>query len=85
MNWLITRLPCVTEAGQEGCSLGVENGTIKMDYTSPNGTKSRYHVDLGSMRIEAWEGKPGEDLQPIDLAEGTVCTRAPLPEGLTVN
>ncbi|MEL7689237.1 hypothetical protein [Citromicrobium bathyomarinum] len=71
--------------GQDGCSLGIEDGAIAMTYTSPKGVGSRYRVDLASMDMEAWETKPGEAERRVSFAKGSKCVRGPLPEGLKVN
>jgi len=71
--------------GQEGCSLGIEDGAIAMTYTSPKGVGSRYRVDLASMDIEAWETRPGEAERQVSFARGAKCVREPLPEGLKIN
>ena len=71
--------------GQEGCSLGIEDGAIAMTYTSPKGVDSRYRVDLTSMDIAAWETRPGEEERSVSFATGAKCVREPLPEGLKIN
>ena len=40
------------QAGQDNCALKIENGVIRMDWTSANGTRSRYDVDLGTLDID---------------------------------
>lgn len=72
------------EAGQENCALEIENGVIRMDWTSQNGTRSRYDVDLGTLDIAAYKMKPGEAERPAPFAEGSKCVREPLPEGLEI-
>ena len=71
--------------GQEGCSLGFEDGAIAMTYSSPKGVGSRYRVDLTSLDIEAWETRPGVAERSVSFAKGAKCVREPLPEGLKIN
>lgn len=71
--------------GQERCALEIEDGAIRMDYTSPNGTRSRYDVDLGTMLITARESRSASEERVISFEEGAKCRREPLPEGLTIN
>ncbi|MBD59106.1 MAG: hypothetical protein CL808_03150 [Citromicrobium sp.] len=73
------------EPGQEGCSLALEDGVIRMDHLSEKGVRSRYDVDLASMDIEARKTRPGEDEQIVAFDKSAKCVREPLPEGLTVN
>ena len=73
------------EPGQDGCSLGIEDGAIAMTYTSPKGVGSRYRIDLTSLEIEAWGTQPGEAERPVSFAKGAKCVREPLPEGIKVN
>lgn len=72
------------EAGQKDCALAVEDGAIRMDWTSQGGARSRYDVDLDTLEIAAHETKPGEDERAVTFQEGAKCTRDPLPEGLKV-
>ena len=72
------------QAGQENCALKIENGVIRMDWTSANGTRSRYDVDLGTLDIAAYTTKTGEAERPVAFQEGAKCVREPLPEGLQV-
>ncbi len=72
------------EAGQEDCSLAVEGGAIRMDWTSQNGVRSRYDVDLDTLKIAAYVTKDGEAERPVAFKEGAKCTREPLPEDLKV-
>jgi nitrous oxide reductase accessory protein NosL len=70
---------------QERCTLAIEDGAIRMDYTSPNGTRSRYEVDLGTMLITARESGSASEERIISFEEGAICRRESLPEGLTIN
>ena len=72
------------QAGQEKCALGIENGVIRMDWTSQGGTRSRYDVDLGTLDIVAYKTDPGGTERAVDFAPGSKCVREPLPEGLEV-
>ncbi|MEL7706382.1 hypothetical protein AAG593_10315 [Citromicrobium bathyomarinum] len=72
------------QAGQDNCALKIENGVIRMDWTSANGTRSRYDVDLGTLDIAAYTAKTGEAERPVAFQEGAKCVREPLPEGLQV-
>ena len=72
------------QAGQDNCALKIENGVIRMDWTSANGTRSRYDVDLGTLDIAAYTTKTGEAERPVAFQEGAKCVREPLPEGLQV-
>ena len=73
------------ERGQERCGLAIEDGAIRMDYTSPNGTRSRYDVDLDTMLITARQSRAASDERVISFEEGAKCRREPLPEGLTIH
>ena len=72
------------EEGQENCALGIENGVIRMDWTSERGTRSRYDVDLGTMDIAAYQTDPGGSERSVSFAQGSRCVREPLPEGLKI-
>ena len=73
------------EPGQEGCSLEIDDGAIRMSYTSPNGVGSRYRVDPAALEIEAWGTEPGEAEREVPLDGGTQCRLDPLPEGLSID
>ncbi|MEL7683402.1 hypothetical protein AAG594_03610 [Citromicrobium bathyomarinum] len=72
------------QAGQDNCALKIENGVIRMDWTSANGTRSRYDVDLGTLDIAAYTTKAGEAERTVAFQEGAKCVREPLPEGLQI-
>lgn len=72
------------QAGQDNCALKIENGVIRMDWTSANGTRSRYDVDLGTLDIAAYTAKTGEAERAVSFQEGAKCVREPLPKGLQV-
>ena len=72
------------QAGQENCALKIENGVIRMDWTSANGTRSRYDVDLGTLDIAAYRTDPGTAERSVAFRDGAKCVREPLPEGLEI-
>ena len=72
------------EVGQEDCRLEIENGVIRMHWTSRNGTRSRYDVDLGKLDIASYKTAAGEAERSVPFREGAKCEREPLPEGLKV-
>ena len=72
------------QAGQENCALKIENGVIRMDWTSANGTRSRYDVDLGTLDIAAYRTDPGTAERSVAFKDGAKCVREPLPEGLEI-
>lgn len=72
------------QTGRKGCALAIEDGTIRMDYTAPKGTRSRYEVDLASLLITARDSKAGSEDRVVSFEEGAKCRRAPLPDGLRI-
>jgi hypothetical protein len=55
-----------------------------MDWTSANGTRSRYDVDLGTLDIAAYRTDPGTAERSVAFKDGAKCVREPLPEGLEI-
>ena len=71
------------EAGQDDCSLSLDDGHIVMDHLNDEGTRSQYDVDLATMNIVPRKTEQGEAVRTVPFEVGAKCRREPLPEGLT--